>query len=133
MATPILQKPTETSIETGNSAKLEICDPINSLTDNTLPEQPEPESKSLEAEDRVENQENEVQKEDKGEPTIHMASNLKNNPLPDPARQPHLKGHVGDLSYILIGSAGTELKAKNISKKVTKLPKTVPYLCLLVF
>ena len=37
---------------------------------------------------------------------------------------------VGDLSYILIGSAGTELKAKNISKKIIKPPKNSFFACI---
>ena len=40
---------------------------------------------------------------------------------------------VGDSPYILIGSAGTELKAKNIYKKGHKSLKTVSYLYLQVF
>ena len=41
--------------------------------------------------------------------------------------------NVGDLSYILIGSAGTELKAKNISKKSLSHQKTVSLLVSISF
>ena len=40
---------------------------------------------------------------------------------------------VGDLSYILIGSAGMELKAKNISKKSLSYQKTVSLLVSISF
>ena len=39
----------------------------------------------------------------------------------------------GFVISILIGSAGTELKAKNISKKSLSYQKQFPYLCLPVF
>ena len=53
-ASPLLQKITDMSLETRNSAKLEICDPINSLTNDTLTRQPESKSKGLEAKDKDE-------------------------------------------------------------------------------
>ena len=65
-------------------------------------------------------------------PTQHMVANIFTKALPMKTfEQLHtLLGIVGDSPYILIGSAGTELKAKNIYKKGHKSLKTQFLTCI---